>query len=70
MTDNIVNFPKKETIDADHVLTEAVGKLDDCIVLGTTKDGEAYYSICAQGPEQVIYLMRVLEHLLIEHELN
>jgi hypothetical protein len=71
MTDSkVLNFPKKETIDANHILTDAMDKLEDCVVLGITKDGEAFYSICAQDSEQVIYLLRVLEHLVIAQDLT
>ena len=70
MDGKILNFPTKEKIDADTILTDAVGKLDDCIILGFTKEGEAYYSICAQDSEQVVYLLRVLEHLVIAQDLT
>lgn len=66
----ILNFPSKEKVDANHILTDAMDKLEDCIVLGITKDGEAFYSICAQDSEQVIYLLRVLEHLVIAQDLT
>ena len=71
MSDNkILNFPSKEKVDANHILNDAMDKLEDCIVLGITKDGEAFYSICAQDSEQVIYLLRVLEHLVIAQDLT
>ena len=70
MTDNIVNFPKKETIDADTVLQNSIGKLDDCIIIGVTKDEELYTAICAENAQQVVYLLRVLEHLLIAEDLS
>ncbi len=70
MEGKILNFPTKEKIDADTLLTDALGKLEDCIVLGITKEGEAFYSICAQNSEQVIYLLRVLEHLVIAQDLT
>lgn len=66
----ILNFPSKEKVDANHILTEAMDKLDDCIVLGLTTDGEVYFSICAQDSEQVIYLLRLLEHLVIAQDLS
>ena len=67
---NILNFPAKEKVDANTILADAVDKLEDCILLGITKDGEAYYSICAQSSEQVVYLLRVLEHLVIAQDLS
>lgn len=71
MTDkNIVKFPVKEKLDANAVLEDARDKLEDCILLGVTKDGQAYYSICADSPQQVIYLLRALEHIVLEMELN
>ncbi len=70
MEGKILNFPTKEKIDADTLLNDALGKLEDCIVLGITKEGEAFYSICAQNSEQVIYLLRVLEHLVIAQDLT
>lgn len=70
MSDNILNFPTKEKVDADTILQEAIGKYENCIVIGITKDGQAEYSICAEDPEQVVYLIRVLEHLLIAQELT
>jgi len=70
MTDNILNFPKKETIDADTVLRSSIGKLDDCIIIGVTKDEELYTAICAENAQQVVYLLRVLEHLVIAEDLT
>ncbi len=70
MSGEILNFPAKEKVDANPILTEAIDKLEDCIILGVTKDGEAYYSICAQSSEQVTYLLRVLEHLVIAQDLS
>lgn len=70
MNGNILNFPGKEKLDANHILDEARDKLEDCILLGVTKDGEAYYSICAQDPTQVVYLLRTLEHIVISMELK
>jgi hypothetical protein len=71
MTDSkVLNFPSKEKVDAETILADAAGKLEDCIIIGITLDGEAYYSICAQDSEQVIYLLRVLEHLVIAQDLT
>ena len=66
----ILNFPSKEKVDANHILTDAMDKLEDCIVMGTTTDGEVYFSICAQDSEQVIYLLRLMEHLVIAQDLS
>jgi hypothetical protein len=66
----ILNFPSKEKVDANHILNDAMDKLEDCVVLGTTKDGEVYFSICAQDSEQVIYLLRLMEHLVIAQDLS
>jgi len=66
---NILNFPSKDKIDANTLLNDALGKLEDCILIGVTKEGEAYYSICAQDAQQVIFLLRTMEHLVIENEL-
>lgn len=66
----ILNFPAKEKIDANAVLDDARDKLEDCIILGVTKDGEAYYSICAQDASQVVYLLRALEHIVLVQELE
>jgi len=71
MTDeNVVKFPSKKDLDPNAVLDDAKDKLKDCILLGITKDGEAYYSICADSPQQVIYLLRMLEHYVINSELS
>ena len=70
MTDNVLNFPTKEKVDADTILKESIGKFENCIVIGVTKDGTAEYSICAEDPEQVVFLIRVLEHLVIAQELT
>jgi hypothetical protein len=70
MSENILNFPVKEKVDANAVLEDAKDKLEDCILLGVTKEGEAYYSICAQDPAQVVYLLRALEHIVITMELQ
>lgn len=66
----ILNFPTREKVDANLILTDAIDKLEDCIVLGVTTDGEGYFSICAQNSEQVIYLLRVLEHLVIAQDMS
>lgn len=71
MTDeNVFRFPTKEKVTVEGILEDAKGKLSECIVLGVTKDGEAYYSIYAEGPQQVVYLLRALEHVVLEMELN
>lgn len=67
---NILNFPAKEKIDADTVLQNSIGKLEDCIIIGVTKDDELYTAICAENAQQVVYLIRVLEHLLIAEDLT
>lgn len=69
MTDNIVNFPAKETVDADTILASATGKLEDCVIVGIIKDGQLYTGICAESSEQVVYLLRVLEHLVISENI-
>ena len=61
MSDNVLNFPAKEKIDANTVLNDAMDKLEDCILIGVTKDGESYYSICAQDSQQVIFLLRMMD---------
>ena len=66
----ILNFPSKENVDANYILKDAMDKLEDCVVLGVTKDGEVYFSIAAEGSEQVIYLLRILEHLVIAQDLT
>ena len=68
--ENIVKFPIKEKVDANAVLEDARDKLEDCILIGVTKEGDSYYSICAQDAEQVIYLLRMMEHLVIANELT
>ena len=70
MTDNVLNFPKQDRMTPDAILSDAQGKYDTCIVIGVTPDGKAEYSICASGSEQVIYLIRMLEHLVFENELT
>lgn len=70
MMGRVVDFPVKQKVDANTVLDDAKDKLEDCILLGVTKDGEAYYSICAQDPAQVVYLLRALEHIVLTMEVN
>lgn len=70
MSDNIVNFPAKETIDANHILENAKDQLEDCVVIGVTKDGNLYTGICAENSQQVIYLLRTLEHLIMAEDLG
>ena len=70
MNGNVVNFPVEKKPDANAVLEDAKDKLEDCILLGVTKDGDAYYSICAQDPAQVVYLLRALEHIVLTMEVN
>lgn len=68
--DNIFKFPAKEKVTIEGILDDAKDKLNECIVLGVTKDGEAYYSIYAENPQSVVYLLRALEHVILEMELN
>lgn len=71
MTDGkILNFPQKEKIDADTILDNAHGILEDCIVLGVTKEGNLYSGICAENSQQVVYLLRMLEHLIMAEDLT
>jgi hypothetical protein len=71
MTDeNIVKFPVKKDLDPNAILDDARDKLKDCILLGVTPDGEAYYAICADSPQQVVFLLRTLEHMVIAMELD
>ena len=66
----ILNFPQKEKIDADTILEGAKGVLDDCIIIGVTKDDTLYTAICAENSQQVVYLLRVLEHLILAEDLT
>lgn len=66
----ILNFPTKEKVDADSILENAKGILEDCVVLGVTKDGNLYSGICAENSQQVIYLLRMLEHLVMAEDLT
>lgn len=66
----ILNFPAKEKVTADSILSGAMGILDDCIILGVTKEGNLYSAICAENSQQVIYLLRMLEHLIVEEDLS
>lgn len=71
MTDGkILNFPSKEKVTADSVLENSIGILDDCVVIGVTKDGNLYSGICAENSQQVVYLLRMLEHLVIAEDLT
>lgn len=70
MSDNILNFPTKESITPDTLLEDAKGQYENCIVIGVTKDGKADYSICAEDAQQVIYLIRMLEHLVVAQEIS
>ena len=67
---NILNFPAKEKIDANTILEGAKGILDDCVIIGITKDDTLYTAICAENSQQVIYLLRVLEHLILAEDLT
>ena len=67
---NILNFPAKEKIDADTILEGAKGILDDCVIIGITKDDTLYTAICAENSQQVIYLLRVLEQLILAEDLT
>lgn len=70
MTDNILNFPSKETITPDLILEESKGKYATCVIIGVTSDGQADYSICAEDAAQVVFLLRTLEHMVIANELT
>lgn len=70
MNGNVFTFPNKEKMTANTVLDDARDKLEDCIVLGVTKEGDAYYSVFAQDAGQVIFLLRALEHVVLTQELS
>lgn len=70
MSENIFQFPVKEKLSVNAILEDAKDKLSECVLLGVTKEGEAYYSIYADSPQSVIYLLRALEHVVLEMELN
>ena len=69
MTDNIIKFPNREAITPDAVLEEAIGKYAHVVLIGITPEGKADYTLCAEDAEQVLYLLRMLEHLVIANEL-
>lgn len=65
---NVVLFNGITRLDipADRVITAAVGKLQDVIIVGYDKDGGFYFaSSKASGPE-VVWLLELAKKILLE----
>ena len=66
--DKIVNFPgaTKLNIPADRILEQAIGKLDEVVIVGFTKNGDEFQaSSCADGAE-CLWLLELAKKRLFE----
>lgn len=65
--DNVVHasIVTKLDLEADQLLREAIGELDDVVIIGYTKDGEEYYaSSVADGANALWLLQRSIHGLM------
>jgi len=52
-------------LDADNIMRQTIGKLDDVVILGYTKDGREYYaSNMPSGPDALWLLQRNIHQLM------
>ena len=64
---NVVHAPivTKLDLDASQVLREAIGELDEVVIVGYTKDGHDYYaSSMADGANALWHLQRGIHSLM------
>lgn len=57
--------PKEPEITADHLLTAAVGKLSEVIILGSDSEGLSYLSTTIQDKAILVYFLEQLKFDLL-----
>ena len=67
MSNNVIPLGNitKLNIDVDTVLEGAKEQLEDCVLLGWDKDGEAYVASTLADGGDVLWLLKVGEHALM-----
>ena len=70
--DNVIRLVPKAIgdgvrVDCDAVLAGAVGKLEECIVIGVEKNGDLYIA-GTDGLRDTIYLMELAKSVLLTVE--
>jgi hypothetical protein len=66
--ENVVIFPgiTKLNMPADQILDEALGQLNEVVILGYDVDGEEYFAATNADGKDVIWLMDRCKHRLME----
>lgn len=70
MNNDVIDLPviTKLDLNPDRVLNEAIGELDEVVVVGYTKEGDFYFSSSKADAGAVIYLFEYAKKLLLEVE--
>lgn len=65
--DNVVRFTgwTKLDISPDAVLTSAVGKLEDVVIIGTTLDGNEYFASSSGDSKNLLWHLETAKHMLM-----
>lgn len=65
--DNVVRFTgwTKLDISADAVLTSAVGKLEDVVIIGTTLDGNEYFASSSADSKNLLWHLETAKYMLM-----
>ncbi len=68
MKNNVVPFPGTTTVDLnpDIVVKEALGKLDNVVVLGIDKEGNEYFAASDGDGGTVLWLLERCKKMLLE----
>jgi hypothetical protein len=64
----VVDFTGITTLplQPDRVLTSALGKLDNAVVIGWDKDGELWFASTEAGGPEVLWLLEKAKQALLE----
>ena len=67
-SNNIVRFTGMTKLDlpADTILSEAIGHLDDVVIIGTTKDGNQYFSASSTESKNLLWHLETAKFMLME----
>lgn len=66
--ENVVDFTGVTKLDmsADRVLTVAIGKLDKAVIIGTTLDGEEWFSSSVADGGDVLWMIERAKKKLLD----
>jgi hypothetical protein len=61
-----LNMITRLDVDPDKMLSKAIGKLEEVVILGTTKEGDEYFASSRAAADVPIYLCERAKHRLMK----